>query len=289
MIVLKRRFWLLALIVFMAGMYFYQPAKGKEFREMDVTYGEEPRQKLDVYAPNDGGSKLHPVIVYVHGGGWMRGDKSNVGDKPAFFTNKGYVFVSVNYRLSPKATYDEMANDVSTAVKWVYEHAEQYHIDTSKINLMGHSAGGHLVTLIGTNPKYLMQAGLSLGMVNSVVNLDGPINLVEYIPKNERYKKIFGQDRQVWAEASPVSYASGQHLPPTMLIGPKRKATASFVKLANISGNKTRTFETHTLTHREITKLLGAASEGSPVASLKEAQNMTIAVEEFLNTYNIEN
>ncbi|GHI01213.1 alpha/beta hydrolase [Neobacillus kokaensis] len=277
---MKKRYLLLMMIVFIAGLNFCQTAEGKEFKQRNLTYGDDPRQKLDVYAPNIKSSHSYPVIIYVHGGGWMRGDKFNVADKPSFFINKGYVFVSVNYRLSPKVTYKEMAKDISSAIKWVHDHAAQYHIDKNRINLMGHSAGGHLVTLIATNPHFLNQAGLTQEMVNSVVNLDGPIDLVEYIPKNERYKKVFGQDRQVWAEASPVSYAGQQQLPPMLLVGPERSSTSLFIKETTNASNSVQMFKTHTLTHKEITKLLGAGN------SPEEARNMTTAVIGFLKTYN---
>lgn len=278
---LKSRFLVFILIFVIAVFSFYQPTKGKEFKQVNLRYGDDPKQTLDLYAPTTDINKEYPVIIYVHGGGWMRGDKSNVTVKPAFFTNKGYLFVSVNYRFAPKVSYDEMANDIASAVKWIYQHAEQYHIDKQKLNLMGHSAGGHLVMLVGTDPNYLERVGLSPDKIKSIVNLDGPIDLVDYIPKNKNYKQVFGSNRRIWAEASPITYADQQHLPPMLLVGPRSNSIVTFVKKARSAGNVIQTFETKTLTHREITKLLG--TENGP----KEAENMTSVVGRFLETYNL--
>ncbi|MCM3570698.1 alpha/beta hydrolase [Neobacillus mesonae] len=274
------RFIMLLSILLITILSGHPQALGKEFKQMNLSYGDGSKQKLDIYSPHIESGRVYPVIVYVHGGGWMRGDKSNVAGKPSFFTNKGYVFVSVNYRLSPKVPYTQMAQDVSSAVKWVYDHAEQYHIDKTRINLMGHSAGGHLVTLITTNPNFLNQAGLSQAAVKSVVNLDGPIDLEEFIPRNKKYKPVFGYNRQGWAAASPITYSNQQHLPPVLLVGPKKNSTAKYVTMAEKAGNIVQTFTSKTLTHREITKLLGAKSNS------EEAINMTKSVSAFLEAIN---
>src|SRR6266542_3364800 len=75
------------------------------------------RQMLDVYAPTEG--KNHPVVVWIHGGGWQAGDKADVQKKPQAFADKGFVFVSINYRLLPKATIKQMAEDVAKAIRWI--------------------------------------------------------------------------------------------------------------------------------------------------------------------------
>src|SRR5436305_8308058 len=92
----------------------------------DLAYADakNPRQTLDVYAPAEG--KNHPVVVWIHGGGWQAGDKSDVQKKPRAFTDKGFVFVSINYRLLPKVTIRQMAGDVARAVRWAHDHARDY-------------------------------------------------------------------------------------------------------------------------------------------------------------------
>ncbi|MBU8920057.1 alpha/beta hydrolase [Neobacillus sp. 114] len=261
-------------------MSFTQSINGQELKHMNIHYGTDVKQTLDIYAPSGKESINHPVIIYVHGGGWMRGDKSNVSDKPSFYTNRGYVFISVNYRLHPNATYNDMANDISTAVKWVYDRTDQYHIDKKRINLMGHSAGGHLVMLIGTDQSYLQHAGIPANSVQSIVNLDGPIDLVKFLPKNEQYKEVFGHDRQAWMAASPAANAANQHLPPMLLVTQNRNSVFNFIEETKKTGNTADIFVTHSLTHREITKLLGSNNNSA------EAMSLTKAVEDFLKTYN---
>ncbi len=269
---------MMLILIFCSSFDYFQHSLRQEIKHFNMKYGDDPKQKLDIYtASREEVGKRHPVIIYVHGGSWVGGDKFNVAEKPAYFTNKGYVFVSVNYRLAPEVNYNQMAADVSTAVKWIYDHAGLYLIDHSRINLMGHSAGGHLVTLIGTNPKFLKSAGLPKQAVKSVIDLEGPIDLTELIQKNGIYKKVFGNDKKVWAEASPVTYAGNQNLPPLLFVGRKDKSLAAFI---GANRNTSDFFECKTLSHREITGLLGSSQ--APV----EARNMTNAVEAFLKRYN---
>jgi len=117
-------------------------AAGEPKVHRDLAYGdpENERQTLDVYAPAEGAS--HPVVVWVHGGGWQAGDKKDVDKKPQAFVDRGFVFVSVNYRLLPdKATIKQMAGDVAKAVRWTHDHARDYGGDPGALFVMGHSAG----------------------------------------------------------------------------------------------------------------------------------------------------
>lgn len=267
------------LIVFLGStFYYFQYANGQEVKESNLKYGSNPKQVLDVYTPRvQNGEKL-PVIIYAHGGGWSGGDKTNVSAKPDFFTKKGYAFISINYRLSPEATYEEMANDVSNAVKWVYDNANKYHFDRTKINLMGHSAGGHLIMLVATNPNYLNNVGLSSKMINSVVNIEGPLDLTDFIKRFGSYKKVFGNDQKVWEEASPVTYGANKNLPPMFLIARGKNSIETFTDTTKKGGNTVKDFEAKTLSHSQLTQLLGTFKT-------EEAANMTNDVVEFLNKY----
>lgn len=87
-------------------------------------------QMLDVYAPDKG--KDLPVVLWIHGGGWRAGDKSSVQKKPQAFADKGFVFVSTNYRFVPKVTVKEMTGDIAKAIRWVHDHAQEYGGDVRK-------------------------------------------------------------------------------------------------------------------------------------------------------------
>lgn len=289
----KRLYIMVSLIILLfiaGGFYFYHSYSNQAFKpfnlkengskQLNIKYGTGKNQTLDIYSPKVQNGKKMPVIIYVHGGGWSGGTKSNVDNKPAFFVNKGYVFVSVEHRFSPNVQYEQMAADISTAVKWVYNHAAEYQIDPNRINLMGHSSGGHLVMLIATNPKYLNSVGLSPNSISSVVSLEGPLNLTDFLQRMGTYKKVFGNNKKVWEEASPETYAGNKDLPPMMLVTRNKSSINAFMEKAKKAGNKVSFFECRSLSHSNVTNLLGA-NKGSA-----ESKNMTIAVYKFLSKYN---
>src|SRR3954452_7458582 len=92
----------------------------------DIPYAQpaHERQVLDVYAPK--GAKNLPVVFWIHGGGWQAGDKTDVQLKPKVFTEKGFVFVSTNYRLLPNVEMGDIIRDVTKALRWTHEHAAEY-------------------------------------------------------------------------------------------------------------------------------------------------------------------
>src|SRR3954466_5221255 len=106
--------------------------------QRDVPYAapKNERQTLDVYAPTEG--KDHPIVVWIHGGGWKAGDKKGVQKKPQAFVDKGFVFVSTNYRFVPHVTVKEMTGDIARAIRWIHDHAREYGGDPNSIFVMGH-------------------------------------------------------------------------------------------------------------------------------------------------------
>ncbi len=141
--------------------------------ERDIAYAEpkNQRQMLDVYAPAAG--KNLPVVVWVHGGGWRAGDKTEVASKPLAFTRKGLVFVAVNYRFVPNVPMDTIVRDIAKSVRWVHDHVGQRRGDPNRIFLMGHSAGAQLVALVCTDDRFLKREGLSLAILKGCVPVDG--------------------------------------------------------------------------------------------------------------------
>jgi arylformamidase len=138
----------------------------------DIAYAEpkNARQMLDVYAPAEG--KNRPVIFWIHGGGWQKGDKSEMHTKPQAFVEKGFVFATTNYRFIPHATMQQIAGDVARSIRWVHDHARQYGGDPETIFVMGWSAGAQLAALICTDDRYLKAEGLSLAIIKGCVPVD---------------------------------------------------------------------------------------------------------------------
>jgi arylformamidase len=148
------------------------PALSQSVPVREIAYGGAELQKLDFYK----GSKADaPLVVFVHGGGWKRGDKSNAtGDsKVRHFTGRGFAFASVNYRLVPNATAEQQAQDVADGIAYLVKHARELGFDPARVVVMGHSAGAHLAALVATDPGYLQKAGWGLDRIAGVVLLDG--------------------------------------------------------------------------------------------------------------------
>jgi acetyl esterase/lipase len=139
-----------------------------------IAFGTDPLQQLDVWRAKDPRGPA-PLVLFVHGGGWTKGDKGNATGrlKPPHYTGQGYVFASTNYRLVPNATVEQQAADVAAALKALLDRAERLGIDRSKVVLMGHSAGAHLVALVGTDERYLRSAGLRFADIDGVIPIDG--------------------------------------------------------------------------------------------------------------------
>src|SRR5262249_27720845 len=128
------------------------------------------RQTLDIHAPPTGSD--HPLVVWIHGGGWRQGDKRGVQAKPQAFVDRGFVFVSTNYRFVPQVTVKQMTGDVAKAIRWAHDHAKEFGGNPNSIFVIGHSAGAHLAALVCTDDRYLKDEGLSLSIVKGCVPVD---------------------------------------------------------------------------------------------------------------------
>jgi acetyl esterase/lipase len=189
---------------------------------IDVTYctPDNTPQKMDVYFPEAGGP--WPVLVFVHGGAWMRGDKSEAGMFARMLAAQGYLVVSVNYRLYPEAQFPAMIQDVKCAVRSLRANAAQYNLDPGRVGALGVSAGGHLVSLLGTTDA---SAGWDMGeyldqssRVQAVISMAGVMDLSRKFPNAdiEAMKRVgFGEHNVV--EASPISHVTPD-APPFLLI-----------------------------------------------------------------------
>ena len=178
---------------------------------------------LDLYAPREGSG--HPVVIYIHGGAWRAGDKGNVGSKARWLTGEGFVFASVNYRLSPAVTYPIHAQDVARAVAWIHRHVEPYGGDGHKLLLMGHSAGAHLAALVAVHPRFLADAGVPAEAIRGCAPLDtAAFDFELYVEQSPERRAMveqaFGRDAAAWRDASPTRHvvpATERRLPPMLL------------------------------------------------------------------------
>lgn len=198
---------------------------------IDIAYGNDPLQVLSFWPPASASSAARaPLIVFVHGGGWSRGSKDNATgtSKIGHFTGKGYAFASINYRLVPHAAVEQQASDVAAAVKALVAQAGRLGIDRRRIVLMGHSAGAHLVALVGTDPRYLRGAGLGFDDIAGVVPIDGAAYDVAAQASGAgpfmrgTYGTAFGSDPARQRALSPTVQAKAPNAPAFLLIHVQR-------------------------------------------------------------------
>lgn len=141
--------------------------------ERDIAYAEprNERNLLDIYKPAAGSNR--PVVVWVHGGGWMRGSKDSMDHKPAAFVERGFVFVPVNYRFIPDVTMEVIVRDVAKSVGRVHRNIARHGGDPGRIFLMGHSAGAQLAALLCTDSRYIEAEGVPRASLKGCVPVDG--------------------------------------------------------------------------------------------------------------------
>lgn len=200
-------------------------------RIADLAYDTMPgvdRERLSLDVLLREGLNAAPVVLYVHGGGWVRGDKMRALFKPAALVPRGFLFASMNYRFRPEASLADMARDVATAAVWIKQNAAKYGGDGSKIVLMGHSAGAHLVAAVGTNQTFIEAAGGSLHDLNGVIAIDTAMYNVPLQMKTAQglQAQAFGTDPADWAPVSPWHHIeAGKGVPPFLLFVSDGRAT----------------------------------------------------------------
>ncbi len=236
-------------------------------------------RRLDVYAPEKG--RNHPVMIYVHGGGWQRGDKRNVSRKVPFFPDRGYVFVSINYRLFPDVNVPAQARDVAAAVAWVHNHIGEYGGDSRRLFLMGHSAGAHLAALVATNEKFLKDAGKRLEVLRGVIPLDTQAYDVpdRVACGTQLYRAVFGEDPEVQKACSPIHHvAAGKGIPPFLICysrGMGRRPNANraaiarrFAETLAKAGVSARVVDASDCSHGEINRRFGGPGDNVTRAAM---------------------
>lgn len=158
---------------------------------------------LDLYLPQEGRG-LFPAVIYIHGGGWYRGNRNAFRRQAAHMATKGFAGASIEYRLSGEAKYPAALQDSKAAVAWMRANAAKYRIDPQRIGAAGASAGGHLVALLGVTGEAKVVAAF-----NPVVDL---VSIGKRAPSSTRtvYARFLGatyaEKPDLWAEASPLTH-----------------------------------------------------------------------------------
>lgn len=204
-----------------------------------MAYGKDAAQVLDYWPAENGAA---PLIIFVHGGGWKRGSKDNAtgAEKVGHYHALRYAFASINYRLVPDATVEQQAQDVADAVAFLRGKARTLGFDPDRIVLMGHSAGAHLVALVGTDMRYFARAGLQPDAVRGVIPLDGAAyDVPRQMAEGGRfmagtYEQAFGTDPARQKALSPTFHAAQPNAPDFLILHVDRAdGTAQSEQLAS--------------------------------------------------------
>jgi acetyl esterase/lipase len=237
----------------------------------DVAYYEAPgadpiKHKLDLFLPR--GHKDFPVLFFVHGGAWIHGDKNFLGVYSSlgrFYARQGIGTVVINYRLSPSVMHPEHIRDVARAFAWTHKNIEKYGGRPDEIFVCGHSAGGHLVSLLATDESYLKANGLSPAAIRGVISLSGV-----YLIPDKLLSRVFGTDPEQRRQASPLVHAH-PGLPPFLICyadkdypGCDKMPSETFAQALRTKGNKAQTLEVLDSNHFQI--IMSAAAKDEPVS-----------------------
>ncbi len=190
--------------------------------------------ELDLYHAK--GISPQQVVVFIHGGGWMGGDKSNIQKSPGlidFFVRRGYMVASVNFRLPQRhdplaASYKDQADDIAAAIGWLSQNVQNYGGSPDEFILLGYSSGAHLAALVTTDGRFLARHGLDVSRIGGTILLDahcydipssiaamrdspdvGSIPLITY---------LFGHTLEDMVEASPASYVASPGTVPFLIV-----------------------------------------------------------------------
>jgi arylformamidase len=176
---------------------FYRTAEAKtmevrkELRnDLDVPYGKDPKQRLDVYFPQKASNA--PVLLFLHGGGFREGDRKQYGYVAEPFAKQGIITVVASYRLTPQSAHPAQSDDAKAAVAWIYRNIAKRGGNPNAIYISGHSAGAILTADIGADLSWLDQMKIPRAAVRGIVPISGPYDLVggwkelsEYVPTQE--------------------------------------------------------------------------------------------------------
>jgi len=240
---------------------------------------------LDVYEPALGADcPAPPVMIYVHGGAWVTGDKTqNVADKITWFNELGWVLVSINYRLTPdpgdagiadldpgRVVYPVHNNDAARAIAWVHDNAARFGADGDAVSIMGHSAGGGIISAIATDERYLGAHGLGLDSLRCAVSLDTAAYDITARVKDslttDLYINAFGDSPDAWDFASPLNHVEpGKAIPDFFVVvrgsDSRLRQAEDFADALTGAGVHTEFLEATGLSHDDVNKAIGAPGD----------------------------
>jgi acetyl esterase/lipase len=187
--------------------------EGSRLLQSDVSFGPDPRQKLDLYAPTEGKGPW-PVIVFIYGGSWNSGDKEPYAFVGRALAAQGFLVAVPNYRLYPKSPFPSFVQDTAMALDWATRHTSEFGGDQTNVFATGHSAGAYNLALAVLDKSYLAALGTNLEALRGVVTLSGPF---DFLPLDTKVSiETFGAVPDL-ATTQPVNYVRAD-VPPLLIL-----------------------------------------------------------------------
>ncbi|MFZ4540204.1 MAG: alpha/beta hydrolase [Rickettsiales bacterium] len=144
----------------------------------DFAYGENPRQRFDLYIPH--GVTKAPVIVFYYGGSWQSGSKDDYRFLGQAFAEKGFITAVADYRLYPEVKFPEFIEDGARAFAYIHAHADAWGGDPARVYVAGHSAGAYIAMMVGADPQYVAATGGQRSDVRGIIGIAGPYDFLPF-------------------------------------------------------------------------------------------------------------
>ncbi len=187
-----------------------------------LSYGPDLRQRVDVYQPRSTGNPA-PMIVFFYGGSWSSGDRADYRFVGEALASQGIVTLVADYRLSPQVRYPVFVQDSALAVRWAFDHAQQFGVDLARIFVMGHSAGAYNAAMIALDRRWLAAVNLSPALLAGWIGLAGPY---DFLPIGDPKTQIAFEWPGTPPDSQPLFHASSAS-PPALLLAPTQDSAVN--------------------------------------------------------------
>ena len=228
-----------------------------------VAFGKHG-QTLDVWRPAEQSAKQRPVIVFFHGGGWVKGDRDAYAFVGRAFASRGYTVVIPDYRKVPDVRFPAFIEDGAEAVRWTRDNIAQFGGDPDRIALAGHSAGAHPAVTLALDPRWLTAAGVEPGAIKAAIGLSGPYDFYPF----DKKRSIDAMSQ--WPEprdTQPIAFARAD-APPMLLVTSSKDTVVRPYNTENLTaklrelGAPVESENYEGLSHEEVVMALSKAFRG---------------------------
>lgn len=248
----------------------------------NVSVGRHPRQSLDVFVPETQlTGETFPVVMFVHGGRWTSGERTDYAFIGAKLAEQGYITVVPSYRQYPHVKLPEMMDDIAAAAAWTQKNVGVYNAQMDNIFLMGHSSGAHMAALLLADERYLKKHSMTPDMFNAFVGLAGPYH---FTPTEPDLVDLFGPEKN-YPSMQVSTFIDGDEPPMLLLHGliDETVLVGNMERLSNTIKSKNGQVQTRLYRDYDHEKLLQAFTWAG-----KKQQDIMADVDSFLRSHSVQ-